>query len=182
MRIYVSSCVFPGSFCLCRSRGTQCVFTRKLTHQLPSPFLKKNKDQEKLSRRQKRNTLKKQVGVKRGVGKEEERLWYSWCQGSAPSRPTIYCGLVRPELAADTHAGRAASLNQGCPSRPSHFPLPSLPQLLQDSRPGTRLSLALPLLSPVSSMEARLSRCSPRAESLVLSSWFMSQHHRLKQG
>lgn len=35
------------------------------------PILKKNKDQEKLSRRQKRNTLKKQVGVKRGLEKRK---------------------------------------------------------------------------------------------------------------
>lgn len=99
----------------------------------PTSFpILKNKEQEKLSRRWKRNTFKKQVGVKRGLEKRKRG------SDTAGARAVLQAGLqihhcsVRPKLAVDTHAGRAgANLNQGCPSPPFPFsfafPFPAAP-------------------------------------------------------
>lgn len=90
MRIYVSSCVFPGSLCHCHSQEMQHTFTRNPTHTDFLPALK-YRDKKAQHIMKKKNVFKKQVGVKKGGG-EEERLSYSWYQGSAPEKQTInYC-------------------------------------------------------------------------------------------
>lgn len=91
----------------------------------------KNRDEKAQQMMKKKNVFKKQVGVKkkRGLEKKEERLSYSWYQGSAPAKPTInYCWHEaqpfsrRPAGTQQSRAGLVPAPSQARASLPAAAP------------------------------------------------------------